>query len=267
MMLRIVDLDVSYGARSVLHSVSLEVEKGETVALVGPNGAGKTTLVRAISGLVAPARGEIFVDGQNIAGWHEPARAKVISVVPQAHQLGGAFTVEQAVMLGRTVYMGWLGAPSEEDRAVVDRAMEEINILHLAHRRVAELSGGEQQLVLLARALAQNTPVMLLDEPTNHLDLRHKSDLLQLVRRLARKEGLALLMAIHDLNLVSLFADKVALLLEGRLHRLGSPVEVLTPDNIGEAYQAEVDVFQHPENGHPVILPRRWDWQVPQEGD
>jgi iron complex transport system ATP-binding protein len=262
-MLNIQDIQVNYGPRTILKHISIQVSRGETVALVGPNGAGKTTLIKAISGIVKTVNGGILVEGVDLARLNEPARARKISVVPQAHQLGGAFTVEHTVMLGRTVHMGWLGAPSEQDRERVQWAMDEIGIGQLAERRVAELSGGEQQLVLLARALAQQTPVMLLDEPTNHLDLRHKSDLLQLVKRLARKEGLALLMAIHDLNLVSLFADKVALLVEGRLHRMGTPVEVLTPENIDEAYQAKVDVFQHPTNGHPVILP--WRWEVPGE--
>jgi iron complex transport system ATP-binding protein len=258
-MLDIQNISVSYGPREILTDISMHVSKGETVALVGPNGAGKTTLIKAISGIVKPNDGKIIVNGKNIAQMNEPKRAKEISVVPQAHQLGGAFSVEHTVMLGRTVYMGWLGAPSEKDRELVHWAMSEISIEHLAERRVAELSGGEQQMVLLARSLAQETPVLLLDEPTNHLDLKHKSDLLQLVKRLAKKEGLALLMAIHDLNLVSLFADKVALLVEGKLLHIGSPDEVLTSDNIREAYQAEVDVFRHPDNGYPVILPQRWE--------
>jgi iron complex transport system ATP-binding protein len=258
-MLEIQNVNVAYGSRTILQDISFDVSKGETVALVGPNGAGKTTLIKAISGIVSTAAGNIYVNRQDTAGLNEPAIARQISVVPQARQLGGAFTVEHTVMLGRTVHMGWLGAPSEVDRQRVRWAMSVIGIEHLAERRVAELSGGEQQLVLLARALAQDTPVMLLDEPTNHLDLKHKSDLLQLVRRLARKEGLAILMAVHDLNLVSLFADKVALLVDGKLQKVGTPVEVLTPDVIEDAYHAKVDVFQHPDNGHPVILPQRWE--------
>jgi iron complex transport system ATP-binding protein len=258
-MLDLQTVSVAYGSRTILAEISFSVTKGETVALVGPNGAGKTTLIKAISGIVPTAAGNILVSGENVAGLNEPAIARQISVVPQARQLGGAFTVEHTVMLGRTVHMGWLGSPSEKDKDRVRWAMDEIGIKHLAERRVAELSGGEQQLVLLARALAQETPVMLLDEPTNHLDLRHKSDLLQLVRRLAKNEGLALVMAVHDLNLVSLFADKVALLVDGKLHRVGSPMEVLTPEIIEEAYHARVDVFQHPNNGHPVILPQRWE--------
>jgi iron complex transport system ATP-binding protein len=258
-MLDIQNVSVAYGARRILQDVSLNVSTGETVALVGPNGAGKTTLIKAISGIVSAAAGNIFVNGENTAGLNEPDIARQISVVPQARQLGGAFTVTHTVMLGRTVHMGWLGAPSEIDKDRVRWALDVIGIEHLSDRRVAELSGGEQQLVLLARALAQDTPVMLLDEPTNHLDLRHKSDLLQLVRRLAKKEGLAILMAVHDLNLVSLFADKVALLVGGKLTIVGTPVEVLTPQTIEDAYHAKVDVFQHPNNGHPVILPQRWE--------
>ncbi|MEN8242182.1 MAG: ABC transporter ATP-binding protein [Chloroflexota bacterium] len=255
-MLDIQNIHVSYGSREVLKDISIRVSKGKIVALVGPNGAGKTTLIKAVSGLVRPTAGMIMVSEENIADLNEPNRAKQISVVPQAHQLGGAFTVAHTVMLGRTVHMGWLGAPSEKDRQRVQWAMSEICIEHLADRRVAELSGGEQQLVLLARALAQETPVLLLDEPTNHLDMKHKTDLLQLVKQLAKQEGLAMLMAIHDLNLVSLFADQVALLVDGELLHLGKPKEVLTPKLIGEAYQTNVDVFHHPDKGYPVIMPQ-----------
>jgi iron complex transport system ATP-binding protein len=171
--------------------------------------------------------------------------------------LGGAFTVAQTVMLGRTAYMNWLGRPKSEDEAAVLWAMEQTGLVDLADRRNAELSGGEQQRVLLARALAQKTPVLLLDEPTNHLDLQHQIHFLSLVLDLVRREKLAVLMAMHDLNQVSTYADRVAFLVGGAMLVEGSPREVLTAEHIAAAYQTQVEIIHHPKYDTPLILPKR----------
>jgi iron complex transport system ATP-binding protein len=157
--------------------------------------------------------------------------------------------------MGRTPYLGWLGEPTPRDRLRVEWSLQRTGLAELAQNRVGELSGGEQQRVLLARALAQQTPVLLLDEPTAHLDLRHQSDLLHLVRTLANEEHLAVLMALHDLNLVALYADQVALLVGGRLAALGAPLEVLTAERLTEAYQVPLRVISHPDYGTPLVLP------------
>ncbi len=254
-MLEITDLTVAYGQRVVLHGVSLNVAAGEILALIGPNGSGKTTLIRAASGVIAPRGGEIRAGGQPLTRLSPAQRARRIAVVPQARQLGGAFTVEQAVMLGRTAYMGWLGRAGERDRQAVQQALEHTQLTAFSGRKIAQLSGGEQQRVLLARALAQSTPVLLLDEPTNHLDLNHQVQLLALVRRLCRQRRIAVLMAMHDLNLVSAFADRVVLLVEGRIQASGLPTEVLRPEQIAAAYQARVEVIPHPRSGLPLVFP------------
>lgn len=259
-LLKILSINVAYGLKAVLQDVSLEVAPGEILALIGPNGAGKTTLVRAISGTVSLKSGQILVSGSDISQLSTAQRARVLAVVPQARQLGGAYTVEQAVMMGRTAYMSWLGRESESDQAAVHSALQQTNLEDFAQRSIAQLSGGEQQRVLLARALAQSTPILLLDEPTNHLDLQHQTNLLSLVKKLAEEKQLAVLMAMHDLNLVSFFADKVALLVEGRLVCSGSPQDVIQADNISEAYQTPVEVVSHPITGAPIIFPRGvWD--------
>jgi iron complex transport system ATP-binding protein len=255
-LLKIEALDVSYGANLVLQNVSLDVPPGEILALIGPNGAGKTTLVRAVSGTVPLVSGGVYVNGQDLSRFTTAQRARVLAVVPQARQLGGAFTVEQAVMMGRTAHMSWLGRESEADRTAVRQALRQAQLGDFAQRQIAKLSGGEQQRVLLARALAQSTPVLLLDEPTNHLDLQHQTNLLSLVRKLAEEKHLAVMMAMHDLNLVSFFADKVALLVEGRLISTGTPQEVIRADYISEAYQTPVEIVSHPVSGAPIIFPR-----------
>ncbi len=254
-MLNVKSLSVNYGGLLALQDISMQVASGELVAIIGPNGAGKSTLIKAASGLLHPAAGQVLYDGKEVTSLSEQARARLISVVPQAANLGGAFTVQQTVELGRTAFMGWLGMIGQEDKRLVENALEQTGLADFAERRVAELSGGEQQRVLVARALAQNAPVMLLDEPTNHLDLQHQAHLLRLVRSLARDNNLAVLMALHDLNLVSLYADRVALIVEGKMHAIGEPKKVLTTANIEQAYHTSVDVFVYPKDGRTLILP------------
>lgn len=255
-MLKAESLKVAYGLNTVLQDVSLEVEPGEILALIGPNGAGKTSLIRAVSGTVLLSAGQIFVDGQDLSRLTVAERARVLAVVPQARQLGGAYSVEQAVMMGRTAYMSWLGRESESDQTAVRLALQQVKLGDFAKRSIAQLSGGEQQRVLLARALAQSTPVLMLDEPTNHLDLQHQTNLLSLIKNLAQEKQLAVLMAMHDLNLVSFFADKVALLVDGHLIHAGSPREVIQADYISEAYQTPVEIVSHPVSGMPIIFPK-----------
>lgn len=255
-MLAIRALEVSYGNKKVLEDIYLGVEPGEVFALIGPNGAGKSTLVKSVSGLLPIQKGEITYDQQNLLKLTPSERARILAVVPQARQLGGAFTVEQTVLMGRTAYMNWLGQAKEEDIFYVQRALKATSTEKLAQRRIAELSGGEQQRVLLARALAQNAPLLILDEPTNHLDLQHQSAILTLVRSYANENQLAVLMALHDLNNVAMYADKVALIVAGRILAFGSPQEVLTAERISEAYQTPIQVIQHPESQYPIILPK-----------
>ena len=166
-----------------------------------------------------------------------------------------AFTVYQSVLMGRTPYLGWLGQTGSQDHRMARRSLEQTLTLELAERRVGELSGGEQQRVLLARALAQDTPVLLLDEPTTHLDLQHQSSLLNLLRKLADEKQLAVLMVLHDLNLASLYADRVALLVSGRVRASGTPQEVLTEQDLSSVYNVPVHVVPHPDYGSPLILP------------
>ena len=254
-MLEVNSLSVAYGKRIALESISLSVQPGEVLVLAGPNGAGKSTLLRTISGVLPARNGYINVDGRDLASLSPAQRARYLAVVPQARNLPAAFTVYQTVLLGRTPYLGWLGQATSQDHAQVRLALDRTQTLELADRRVGELSGGEQQRVLLARALAQSTPVLLLDEPTTHLDLHHQSHLLNLVRGLASQHHLAVLMALHDLNMAGIYADRIALLVGGRLQALGTPIEVLTEPILSDVYSVPLHVVPHPEYGSPLILP------------
>jgi iron complex transport system ATP-binding protein len=257
MMLSIQDVTIRYETRLVLRHVSLDVNPGEVLALIGPNGVGKSTLIRAGSGNLKPIGGCITIDGRDVQRLRVEDRAKAIAVVPQAMRLPELFSVGETVLMGRTPYLGWLGRESEKDRAVVQAALERTGTLELAQRPIGELSGGEQQRVLIARALAQAAHTLLLDEPTAHLDLKHQASVLSLVCDLAHAEHYAVLIALHDLNLAAQYADRVALLSNGAVAAIGTPEEVLTEENLSPAYGLRIVVYEHPAHGAPLVHAER----------
>jgi iron complex transport system ATP-binding protein len=255
MGLELHDLSCGYGGTPVLSALNLEVEPGEVLAIVGPNGVGKSTLIRAASGSLKPLAGSVSIGGQDLALLNDAQRAQRVSVVSQALNLPEAYTVMDVVLMGRTPYLNWFEKESLEDHRAAMDALERTEMQALAWRRIGELSGGEQQRTIIARALAQATPVMLFDEPTAHLDLRHQERLLRLIRSLAEEERLAVLIALHDLNLVARLADRVALVSNGKIDSLGRPENVLHPDTLQRVYGIKIHVMTHPINGNPLILP------------
>lgn len=257
-MLKIENLSVSYGSRRVLQDVSFDVQGGEVLALIGPNGAGKSTLIRAVSGVI-PYTGQIRTNGDDFAALSTLQRAKYIATVPQAVALPPAYTVWETVLFGRTPHLGFLGQPSHKDEEIARQALSRVSALPFADRRVGELSGGEQQRILLARALCQSTPILLLDEPTAHLDLQYQVGLLELVHELAHRDHLAVLVALHDLNLAAHYADRIALMVAGDIKAMGKAKDVLQADLIQEAYCLPVQVVKHPFLDIPLILPDKKD--------
>ncbi len=247
-------VSVGYRERIVLRDIHCEIAPGEILGVVGPNGVGKSTLVKAVSGVLPLHEGEIRIHGRLVQSLSPAERAQTVAVVPQAVQLPGAFSVLQVVLMGRTPYLGWLGREGERDWEAAWQALERAGASHLADRPVGELSGGEQQKVLIARALAQTPGALLLDEPTAHLDLKHQDEVLQLVRSLAIDEGLSVLITLHDLNLVARFTDRVALLSGGRVFKVGLPAEVLLPEDLAKVYGMEIHVTTHPIHGTPLVL-------------
>jgi iron complex transport system ATP-binding protein len=242
----------AYRGRPALRGVSLAVRGGEVLGLIGPNGAGKTTLLRALDGTLHLTGGAVSLDGVDIARLTPLARARSIAVVPQGLSLPDGFTVAEVVLMGRNPHLPPLGGERPRDHVAATEAMQRVGVLPLADRRVGEISGGELQRVLVARALAQEPRVLLLDEATAHLDLRHQGSVMRLVRRLAR-EGLAVVAAVHDLNLASLFADRLALLRGGELVACDVPAAVLTPELLSHAYDTPVALGAHPRYGTPTI--------------
>ena len=256
--LQIRQVSFSYLDGLVLHNVDLSVKAGEMVGLLGPNGSGKTTLIKLASGVLKPGQGEIGLDGTDLGQLSRKAVARSVAVVPQQFYIPFAFTVGEVVTLGRIPFSRVFAGETAADKGAVDTALEVVGIDELAERRFDELSGGERQKVVLAMALAQQPKLLLLDEPTMHLDITHQVEILELVRNLNVEQGLTILAAMHDLNLASLYFDRLVLLKEGRVSADGTPAEVLTEDRIREVFAASVRVEPHPVTGvpHVVVTPK-----------
>ena len=240
MSLSVQHLSFSYGARRVLEDVSLDVAPGTFCALLGPNGSGKSTLVKAIAGVHRAQSGTVAVEGRRTSSLGRRELAKVVGYVPQAGDAPFDLTVREAVMLGRTPHFGI--APRAEDRARVEDAIARMGLENIAERSMSELSGGQAQRALIARALAQDTRVLLLDEPTSALDLRYQIETLQLVRQITREEGISALIAIHDLNHAARYCDQIVVLHGGRLVADGSPAEALQASVLRTVYEVDVQV-------------------------
>jgi ABC-type cobalamin/Fe3+-siderophores transport system ATPase subunit len=260
-MLTIEHLTAGYNDKKILEDITLSINDGSVVALIGPNGSGKTTLIRAASGILPLMSGEVRVNGQIVNHLGEQERARLVSVVPQVRSIPPAFTVREVVALGRTPYLNWLGQFSLKDNEIVEVALQQTDLLDLADRSISDLSGGEQQRVLLARALAQETGVMLLDEPTSHLDLQFQVNIMDRIHRLAhpvnkKNAGRAILVAVHDLNLLQMFADRVVLLVKGKITATGTPEEVLTEAILSDAYRIPLHLIKDSHTGKTAILPR-----------
>lgn len=248
-------LHVAYGAREVLRDVAIRVDRGEVVGLAGPNGSGKTTLLRALSRVVRPLAGTIELAGRPIESLDRRTLAREVAVLPQNAALPGEITVLDAVVMGRTPHLGFLQQESATDFGLARAALRQAGLDGFAERRVRELSGGERQLVLLARALAQGSPTLLLDEPSNSLDIRHQVDLFQAVRSLAAAGSHAVLAALHDLSLAALYCDRLVLMARGQVVAVGTPREVLTADRLSATYGTPLEVIEAPGTRTPLVVP------------
>jgi ABC-type cobalamin/Fe3+-siderophores transport system ATPase subunit len=248
------EIAAGYRGKAVISGISLAVESGEVLCLLGANGSGKTTLFKTILGLMRPLSGRICVDGEDIARWSRKRMAKTIGYVPQAHTPPFAYCVRDVVLMARSVHSGAFASPGKRDMVIAEEALDRLSILRLAYQRYTELSGGERQLVLIARALAQQAQVLVLDEPTSNLDFGNQVLVLRHIKELA-KSGLGLLMTTHFPDFAFLCASRVALMKQGRILAVDSPEKTLTQESLEEAYGTPLRIVEA-GLGMRVVVPR-----------
>ena len=253
--LEVSGLGFAFGSRTVLHDVSLGVRAGEVVGLVGPNGSGKSTVVRIVSGVLGGYRGSARLSGHEVSD--TPAReiARVLAVVPQEPVFGFAFRAREIVLMGRHPHLTGLAFESEHDLALAERALERCGVADLSDRSIHELSAGERQRVVFARALVQEPRVLVLDEPASFLDIRHQVELYDVVRELAARERVAVLTVLHDLNLAAEYCDRIHLLRDGRIEAGGASAEVLTYSNLKRVFDTDVYVDRNSVTGKLLVVP------------
>lgn len=252
-MIEVKSVSFSYDKQWVLQDVSFRVDKGEFIGLIGPNGSGKTTLLKILYRLLSPQKGEVLFELVPLKRMDRKDIAKRMGVVAQETHLLFPFRAMEVVLMGRSPYLGHLMFEREKDLEIARKAMEWTETLPFSERPIDELSGGERKRVFIARALAQEPEVILLDEPTANLDIHHQVDFLDLILTLNRERGLTIIMASHDMNIASEFCDRLILLREGRIYKIGTPHEVITKENIERVYGCEVWVDQNPLSGMPRI--------------
>lgn len=253
--LEVKNLNFDYGEGKVLHNINLKVERGSFYAIIGPNGSGKSTLLKNMSKAVMPCSGEIWLDSLNLLKLKPSEVARRMAVVPQGTHIDFPFTVHEAVLMGRTPFLKKFQNENARDFALTKWAMEITNTWYLKDRPITEVSGGELQRAVVARALAQEPRILLLDEPTAHLDIQHQMELLELLTSLNKTTGLTVVAVLHDLNLAAQFSEQVVLMREGEIFAVGEPQEVLTPENIKTVYEVEVALTDNPLTGRFNVIP------------
>jgi len=248
------DVVFGYEAKPLFDHLNMSIESGQFVGLVGPNGSGKTTFLNLLTRVLKPLSGQIRIDGADIHSLSARELARKVAVVPQESIIIFPFTVREVVLMGRAPHLRSV-LEKDEDFAIVDAAMEMIGIAHLGDRPITQLSGGERQSVIIARALAQMPAILLLDEPTAFLDIKHQVDIYDILTRLNRERKMTIVAVSHDLNLASHYCERILVFKQGRLKFDGRPESAITPEIVREVYEADVVVRADERTGRPYVLP------------
>ena len=250
-LVHIDNIKFSYDENEVLKGITLKFNKGKFYSIIGPNGCGKTTLIKNISSLLAPNKSTIFIDNKDLISMTPKEIAKILASVPQNIHINYEFKVYDVVMMGRVPHKGRFEGYNKKDREIVKKAMDKADIWKFKDKLVTELSGGELQRVVAARALAQDTDIILLDEPTSHLDLQYQIEFLKIFKDICNDK--VIIAVLHDLNLVSLFSDEIIMLKDGEVIDIGEADKVMTRENIKKVYNIDVEIYN--DNNRRYILP------------
>lgn len=254
-LIEIKDLSFAYNGRDVLNDISISMQKGTVTGIIGPNGSGKSTLLRLINAVLSPKSGSILINGKDVRSYSARELARQVALVPQHSQMDFDFTVMDVVLMGRHPWLSRFQGESEKDVAIARASMAHSGISHLADRPVTQLSGGEWQRVVVARAFTQQTPVLLLDEPVTGLDIRHQLEVMEFMCASAVRSGITVVCVLHDLNLALHYCDSIALLDSGRLRACGAPSKMLG-EVVDEVYGVNLLQVPHPQTGEPCLFPR-----------
>lgn len=252
-VLEVQGLRAGYGGGDVIRDIDLSLEPGEFVCVLGPNGSGKSTLIKALQGLLPDMVGDVLIDGAQLPRLTRREIARRISFVPQTPDLTFDFNVFEVVAMGRYVHQGRLAGLSAADRRIIGDVLELVEVSPLQEKKIAHLSGGERQRVLIARALAQDTPLVFLDEPSSHLDLNYGLEVFEILERLQRDKGKTILATEHNINLVIPYARKIVFLKDGRIVAQGDPASQITRENIKNVFRTEVDIRENRHSKLPEI--------------
>jgi iron complex transport system ATP-binding protein len=246
-------LSFSYRTQAVLQDINLEIPNQSLLALIGPNGSGKTTLLRVMSKALRAQQGTVLLDGRPLASFNARKLARKLAVISSEQHFEFPFSVADVVAMGRFPHLNRLERMSDQDWKIVDEAMERTCVLDFRNRSISQLSSGEKQRVLIARAIAQQPSILLLDEPNAHLDINHQIAIFNLLRTLNRQHQMTVIVVLHDLSAAAAFCETMVLLHQGQIVRTGTPSEVITAELIQQTYGAEVAVFPSPVGGRPHI--------------
>lgn len=246
-------LSYAFSSRSVLQNISFSVKEGDFFVILGPNGSGKTTLLRSIAGILRPPKGQVKILGRQFSSFKRKELAQSIAYVPQGLPVDFPFTVAELVLMGRAPYHSSLGIEKKNDFEIAAQAMRFTEVEHLASRKLDQLSGGEQQRVFIARAICQESPILLLDEPTAALDLAHQGRIMDLMERLKAEKGITVVMVSHDINLAAMYGDQLLLLSDGEIVSTGLPDEILNFKTLEETYDCKLLVDKSPLGDIPRV--------------
>lgn len=255
-IIKIKDLQFAYSDKNILKGINLGITKNKLTGILGPNGCGKTTLLKNILGYLKPNSGEIYLNGKESEEYTQKSKARLISFVPQKSHLLAGMSVRDFVMMGRLPHLknSWNGY-SEIDKNIANKYIEELDLEKFANRNATTLSGGEFQRVLLARALTQETDIILLDEPTSALDLNHAIDLMYTVKQSVVNKNITAIAVLHDLNLAAMFCDEIIMLKDGKVFAKGTPIDIITKKNLKSIYDLNCEIIMD-ENNIPYVLPK-----------
>jgi iron complex transport system ATP-binding protein len=240
------------GKERIFGDVNLSIEEGDVLCILGPNGTGKSTLIKCMNGLLKLNSGDIILDGQNIYSMKKTDLAKIIGYIPQSHNSTFAFSVFDVVLMGRAPHLSLTSVPGENDHEIAEKALKSLGISHLRDKAYTEISGGERQMALIARVLAQQPKILLLDEPTSHLDFGNQIRTLEVIKMLS-KSGLSVIMTSHFPDHTFLSSNKVAIMNRGTITEIGTPENVVTEDNMRQAYGIDVKILEVDEHRKACI--------------